>query len=132
MDQLVSKQPDPFFLTIEQWAKKIEEALNAPAIGGPIRNINRSDSREIDAIFIGGGAAGRFGSAYLRALGGRQLVVDRWPFLGGSCPHNACVPHHLFSDCAAELMLARTFSGSLWFPDMRDRIISIKEIVDLF
>ena len=132
MDQLVSKQPDPFFLTIEQWAKKIEEALNAPAAVGPIRNINRSDSREIDAIFIGGGAAGRFGSAYLRAMGGRQLVVDRWPFLGGSCPHNACVPHHLFSDCAAELMLARTFSGSLWFPDLRGRMVSIKEIVDLF
>jgi 2-oxopropyl-CoM reductase (carboxylating) len=49
-----------------------------------------------------------------------------------SCPHNACVPHHLFSDCAAELMLARTFSGSLWFPEMTGRITSIKEVVDLF
>jgi pyruvate/2-oxoglutarate dehydrogenase complex dihydrolipoamide dehydrogenase (E3) component len=132
MDQLVIKQSDPPFLTIEQWAGKIEEALKEPGIVGPIRNIRDSDCREFDAIFIGGGAAGRFGSAYLRAMGGRQLVVDRWPFLGGSCPHNACVPHHLFSDCAAELMLARTFSGSLWFPDMRGRAISIKEIVDLF
>jgi 2-oxopropyl-CoM reductase (carboxylating) len=132
MDQLVSKQSDPSFLTIEQWARKIEEALTAPATVGPIRNIRDNDRREFDAIFIGGGAAGRFGSAYLRAMGGRQLVVDRWPFLGGSCPHNACVPHHLFSDCAAELMLARTFSGSLWFPDMRGRLVSIKEIVDLF
>jgi 2-oxopropyl-CoM reductase (carboxylating) len=132
MDQLAQRQPDPGFLTVEQWARKIEKALSAPAAVGPIRNIDRSDSREFDAIFLGGGAAGRFGSAYLRAMGGRQLVVDRWPFLGGSCPHNACVPHHLFSDCAAELMLARTFSGSLWFPDMRGRAISIKEIVDLF
>jgi pyruvate/2-oxoglutarate dehydrogenase complex dihydrolipoamide dehydrogenase (E3) component len=132
MDQFVSQQSDPSFLTIEQWAKRIEDALKAPAISGPIRNINASDHREFDAIFIGGGAAGRFGSAYLRALGGRQLAVDRWPFLGGSCPHNACVPHHLFSDCAAELMLARTFGGSLWFPDMRGRTVSIKEIVDLF
>ncbi|HUI19769.1 MAG TPA: FAD-dependent oxidoreductase [Methylocella sp.] len=132
MDQLVQKQPNPDFLTIEQWARKIEKALSEPATVGPIRNINRSDSREFDAIFLGGGAAGRFGSAYLRALGGRQLVVDRWPFLGGSCPHNACVPHHLFSDCAAELMLARCFSGSLWFPDMKGRITSIKEIIDLF
>jgi 2-oxopropyl-CoM reductase (carboxylating) len=132
MDQRVPKESDSSFLTIEQWAGKIEEALKAPAVVGPIRNINRSDGRTFDAIFIGGGAAGRFGSAYLRAMGGRQLVVDRWPFLGGSCPHNACVPHHLFSDCAAELMLARTFSGSLWFPDMRGRAISIKEIVDLF
>ena len=132
MDQLAPKQSGPSFLTIEQWARRIEDALNAPGIIGPIRNVRDSDRREFDAIFIGGGAAGRFGSAYLRALGGRQLVVDRWPFLGGSCPHNACVPHHLFSDCAAELMLARTFSGSLWFSDMRERVISIKEIVDLF
>jgi 2-oxopropyl-CoM reductase (carboxylating) len=132
MDQRVPKQPDLCFLTIEQWARKIEEALMEPASTGPIRNVRDNDRREFDAIFMGGGAAGRFGSAYLRALGGRQLVVDRWPFLGGSCPHNACGPHHLFSDCAAELMLARTFSGSLWFPDMSGRTISIKEIVDLF
>ena len=122
----------PSILTIEQWARKIEHALEHPSVVGPIRNIRDNDTREFDAIFIGGGAAGRFGSAYLRAMGGRQLVVDRWPFLGGSCPHNACVPHHLFSECAAELMLARTFSGSLWFPDMTERITSIKEVVDLF
>lgn len=119
-------------MTIEQWARKIEQALENPGAVGPIRNIRRDDPRPFDAIFIGGGAAGRFGSAYLRAMGGRQLVVDRWPFLGGSCPHNACVPHHVFSECAAELMLARTFSGRLWFPEMTDRTVSIKEIVDLF
>lgn len=123
---------EPFSFTIEQWAKKIEYALAQPGAVGPIRNIHRGDTRELDAIFIGGGAAGRFGSAYLRAMGGRQLVIDRWPFLGGSCPHNACVPHHVFSECAAELMLARTFSGTLWFPDMTKRIVSIKEVVDLF
>jgi pyruvate/2-oxoglutarate dehydrogenase complex dihydrolipoamide dehydrogenase (E3) component len=132
MDQFASKESDLSFLTIEQWARKIEEALERPNVVGPIRNIRDDDRREFDAIFIGGGAAGRFGSAYLRALGGRQLIIDRWPFLGGSCPHNACVPHHLFSDCAAELMLARTFSGTLWFPDMTGRTTSIKEVVDLF
>ena len=132
MDQFATIRSDPSFLTIEQWVRKIEEALERPSLTGPIRNIRDSDRRPFDAIFIGGGAAGRFGSAYLRALGGRQLVIDRWPFLGGSCPHNACVPHHVFSDCAAELMLARTFSGSLWFPDMRGRITSIKEVVDFF
>src|ERR1700730_7873088 len=132
MDQRVTKGSSSSFLTIEQWKTKIEEALEAPGGAGPIRNINYDDRREFDAIFVGGGAAGRFGSAYLRALGGRQLIVDRWPFLGGSCPHNACVPHHLFSDCAAELMLARTFSGTLWFPDMKGRTTSIKEVVDLF
>jgi hypothetical protein len=30
------------------------------------------------------------------------------------------------------LMLARTFSGSLWFPDMKGQTTSIKEVVDLF
>jgi pyruvate/2-oxoglutarate dehydrogenase complex dihydrolipoamide dehydrogenase (E3) component len=119
-------------LTIEQWAKKIEQALAAPDVVGPIRNIHAGDSRPFDAIFLGGGAAGRFGAAYLRAMGGRPLIIDRWPFLGGSCPHNACVPHHVFSDCAAELMLARTFSGTLWFPEMSGRTTSIKEIIDLF
>ena len=132
MDQFATKGSDPSFLTIEQWARKIEEALEKPNAAEPIRNIRDGDRREFDAIFIGGGAAGRFGSAYLRALGGRQLIIDRWPFLGGSCPHNACVPHHLFSDCAAELMLARTFSGTLWFPEMTGRRTSIKEVVDLF
>lgn len=132
MDQEVARPSGPSFLSIKQWAHKIEQALAAPAAVGPIRNIHAHDRRDFDAIFIGGGAAGRFGSAYLRAMGGRQLVVDRWPFLGGSCPHNACVPHHVFSDCAAELMLARTFSGKLWFPDMTGRTTSIKEVVDLF
>jgi pyruvate/2-oxoglutarate dehydrogenase complex dihydrolipoamide dehydrogenase (E3) component len=126
------RTPSQSFLTIEQWGRKIEQALMTPHAVGPIRNVHDSDPREFDAIFLGGGAAGRFGSAYLRAMDGRQLVVDRWPFLGGSCPHNACVPHHVFSECAAELMLARAFSGTLWFPDMLDRMTSIKEVVDLF
>ena len=74
MDQFATKGSDPSFLTIEQWARKIEEALEKPNVVGPIRNIRDDDRREFDAIFIGGGAAGRFGSAYLRALGGRQLI----------------------------------------------------------
>ena len=119
-------------LSIEEWSERIEAALEAPAGAEAIFNIDPDDHREFDAIFIGGGAAGRFGSAYLRAMGGRQLVVDRWPFLGGSCPHNACVPHHVFSECAAELMLARTFGGQFWFPQMDGVVVSMKEIVDLF
>lgn len=120
------------FLSISQWSEKIEAALADPQAFGPIRCIDDSDLRPFDAIFIGGGAAGRFGAAYMRAMGGRPLILDRWPFLGGSCPHNACVPHHLFSDCAAELMLARAFSGELWFPDLDGKITRIKEVVDLF
>jgi len=119
-------------LTIEQWSARIEDALTGSGGSEAIFNIDPHDTREFDAIFIGGGAAGRFGSAYLRAMGGRQLVIDRWPFLGGSCPHNACVPHHLFSQCAAELMLARSFSGQFWFPNLDGVTVSMKEIVDLF
>ena len=120
------------YLGIGQWEHEIDRMLDDDADDRIVWNADDGDTREYDAIFLGGGAAGRFGSAYLRAMGGRQLIIERWPFLGGSCPHNACVPHHLFSEVAAELMLARTFSGRFWFPDMAGRITSIKEIVDLF
>ncbi|PKO84704.1 MAG: dihydrolipoamide dehydrogenase [Betaproteobacteria bacterium HGW-Betaproteobacteria-11] len=118
-------------LTIEQWGTLIESLHDGNA-DTAIFNIDERDHREYDAIFLGGGAGGRFGSAYLRAMGGRQLIIDRWPFLGGSCPHNACVPHHVFSDCAAELMLQRTFGGTLWFAPMDGVVTSIKDVVDLF
>jgi pyruvate/2-oxoglutarate dehydrogenase complex dihydrolipoamide dehydrogenase (E3) component len=118
--------------SITRWSEEIEARLAAGDRPEPFINVKADDPREFDAIFIGGGAAGRFGAAYLRALGGRPLIVDRWPFLGGSCPHNACVPHHVFSDVAAQLMLERTFSGRLWFQDLAGRMTSIKEIVDMF
>lgn len=118
--------------TIEEWHHQIDGLVDTADTSQPIINVNRDDKRKFDAIFVGGGAGGRFGSAYLRALGGRQLIMDRWPFLGGSCPHNACVPHHVFSDCAAQLMLERTFSGQLWFQELNDRIVSMKDIVDMF
>lgn len=98
----------------------------------PIVNLADGGADEYDAVFIGGGAGGRFGAAYLEAMGGRPLIVDRWPFLGGSCPHQACVPHHLFSDAAAELDLARTFSGRFWFPEWDPSRASILDMVELF
>lgn len=117
--------------TIAKWQQYVAETLES--VGStPVFNINPKDAREFDAIFLGGGAAGRFGAAYLRALGGRVLIIDRWPFLGGSCPHQACVPHHLFSDCAAQLMLERTFSGQLWFQQSKDKTVSIKSIIEFF
>ena len=117
--------------TIEKWQHLVSGFLEG-GNSSPIININPTDAREFDAIYLGGGAAGRFGAAYCRALGGRVLIIDRWPFLGGSCPHQACVPHHLFSDCAAQLMLERTFTGKLWFQNLNDKIVSIKSIVELF
>lgn len=119
-------------LTISDWAKRIDDVIDGPGSGNVFFNINDDDDREYDAIFLGGGASGRFGSAYLRAMGGRQLIIEAWPFLGGSCPHNACVPHHLLSECAAELMLQRTMSGRLWFRDMTGVRASIKDVIDVF
>jgi pyruvate/2-oxoglutarate dehydrogenase complex dihydrolipoamide dehydrogenase (E3) component len=115
-----------------RWAEEIGARLSAENGCGPLINVDPGDRREFDAIFLGGGAGGRFGAAYLRAMGGRPLIIDSWPFLGGSCPHHACVPHHLFSDVAAQLLLERTFSGQLWFQDMQGKTVSILAIVAMF
>lgn len=118
--------------TVSQWLKQIDACFAAGKHGEPIVNVNTDDQREFDAIFLGGGAAGRFGAAYLRAMGGRPLIIDSWPFLGGSCPHHACVPHHVFSDVAAQLLLERTFSGQLWFQDMNNKTVSMMAIIEMF
>jgi 2-oxopropyl-CoM reductase (carboxylating) len=118
-------------LSMADWQSLIDRAL-AGEIAEPIYNVNRADSHDYDAIFVGGGAGGRFGSAYLRAQGGRQLTIDRWPFLGGSCPHQACVPHHLFSEAARELDLARHLSGRLFFPEFDENRASVLDMVELF
>ncbi len=122
-------------LTVGEWALLIEDIVESPGdTTGGIYNVATpaEDDRDYDAIFVGGGAGGRFGAAYLRARGGRQLIVDAWPFLGGSCPHQACVPHHLFSECAREMDLARHMQGKLWYPEFDESKASILEIVDLF
>ena len=76
-------------LTVGEWALLIDDMVAHPAENTEaLWNVAtpEEDDREYDAIFVGGGASGRFGAAYLRARGGRQLIVDAWPFLGGSCP----------------------------------------------
>jgi len=122
-------------LTVGEWALLIDDIVDHPEanteglwnVAGP-----DEDDREYDAIFVGGGASGRFGSAFLKARGGRQLTIDAWPFLGGSCPHQACVPHHLFSEAAREMDLARHMQGRLWYPPFDEKRASIQEIVELF
>lgn len=114
-----------------EWRSLIDR-YEAGDLVGPVINVDEDDLREYDAIFVGGGAGGRFGSAYLKARGGRQLTIDRWPFLGGTCPHQACVPHHLFSEAARELDLARTLSKRLWFPEFDESRASVLELVELF
>jgi dihydrolipoamide dehydrogenase len=126
----------PLKPTLHEWTDLIEgivETGDSPHLNEPIFNINRNDTREFDAIIVGGGAAGRFCGAFLKARGGRPLIVDKWPFLGGSCPHEACVPHHVFSDAARELDLSRIMAGKLWFDkEWTDRRVSILEVRDLF
>ena len=122
-------------LTVGEWALLIDNIVEHPQDNTEgLWNVATpdEDDREYDAIFVGGGASGRFGSAFLRARGGRQLTIDAWPFLGGSCPHQACVPHHLFSECARELDLARHMQGRLWYPPFDEKRASIQEIVELF
>jgi dihydrolipoamide dehydrogenase len=122
-------------LTVGEWALLIDDIVAHPQDNAEgLWNVASpdEDDREYDAIFVGGGASGRFGSAFLRARGGRQLTVDAWPFLGGSCPHQACVPHHLFSECARELDLARHMQGRLWYPAFDEKRASIVQIVELF
>ena len=118
-------------LTMREWTRLIDESL-AEGSQEPILNLADGGEGVYDAVFIGGGAAGRFGAAYLKALGGRPLIIERWPFLGGSCPHQACVPHHLFSDVAAELDLWRWFSGRFFFPEWDPSRARILDMVDLF
>jgi pyruvate/2-oxoglutarate dehydrogenase complex dihydrolipoamide dehydrogenase (E3) component len=119
------------YLDLPGWTRLIDRLLDEGSTE-PIFNLGNNGEGTYDGIFIGGGAGGRFGAAYLKAMGGRPLIIERWPFLGGSCPHQACVPHHLFSDVAAELDLARWFSGTLFFPQWDPSRARILDIVNLF
>ena len=118
-------------LSMADWGDLIHRAESGE-MTEPLVNVDHDDQSPYDAIFVGGGAGGRFGSAYLKARGGRQLVVDKWPFLGGSCPHQACVPHHLFSETAREMDYLRWNSGTLWFPEFDEKRASILDMVHLF
>ncbi|MBA2308198.1 MAG: NAD(P)/FAD-dependent oxidoreductase [Pseudonocardiales bacterium] len=114
-----------------EWNNIIESSLSDPD-SEPLVNIVGDEDALYDAIYVGGGAGGRFGSAYMKAMGGRPLIIDAWPFLGGSCPHQACVPHHLFSEAAEELDRMRWFSDELFFPKFDQSRASILEMVKLF
>ncbi|WP_300007035.1 FAD-dependent oxidoreductase [Pseudonocardia sp.] len=118
-------------LNLGEWNELIERSLADPD-SEPILNLERDEDPVYDAVFVGGGAGGRFGAAYMKAMGGRPLIIDAWPFLGGSCPHQACVPHHLFSEAAEELDRARWFSDELFYPKFDASRASILEMVKLF
>jgi dihydrolipoamide dehydrogenase len=75
-----------------------------------------STTKEWDAIFIGGGASGRFGSSYFRAMGGNQLTIEADNHLGGKCCKNACVLHHYLYEIAVELDKARIWDKKEYWP----------------
>ena len=118
-------------LNLGEWNELIEQCLADPD-SEPLFNLARDEDPVYDAIFVGGGAGGRFGAAYMKAMGGRPLIIDAWPFLGGSCPHQACVPHHLFSEAAREMDYMRTYSDTLWFPKFDDSKASILDMIKVF
>ena len=118
-------------LSMARWRQLIDDAYSGQ-VTEPISHVDQARGPHFDAIFVGGGSAGRFGAAVLRSLGGRPLVLERWPFLGGSCPHQACVPHHLFSEAARELDQAQALAGRLWYGKFDPAAASVLELVDLF
>ena len=122
----------PMYPSLAEWTGIIEDRLDNPG-DEPIWNVAppEVDDRPFDAIFLGGGGAGRFGASFMRARGGRPLLIEKWPFLGGSCPHEACVPHHILSECAKELDRAKWFSGQLWFPEFDPKKVSILDCIEL-
>src|SRR4029453_13512541 len=65
-------------VSMGDWNRIIEEHLTDDE---PILNLERGGQGIYDAIFFGGGAAGGFGSASLKALGGGGLVRGRARFL---------------------------------------------------
>jgi pyruvate/2-oxoglutarate dehydrogenase complex dihydrolipoamide dehydrogenase (E3) component len=81
----------------------------------PYHNFDTT-TREWDAIFIGGGASGRFGSSFFRAMGGNQLTIEMDNHLGGKCCKNACVLHHYLYEIAVELDKARIWEKKEYWP----------------
>lgn len=118
-------------LNLGEWIELIDGSLSTPD-SEPLFNLEGDEDPVYDAIFVGGGAGGRFGASYMKAMGGRPLIIDAWPFLGGSCPHQACVPHHLFSEAAEELDRMRWFSDELFFPKFDSSRANILDLVKLF
>jgi dihydrolipoamide dehydrogenase len=117
--------------TMGEWEVLIHQA-EVGVVTEALEHVHTEKGPHYDVIYVGGGAGGRFGSAFAQARGLRQLVIDKWPFLGGSCPHQACVPHHLFSEAAREMDYMRWNSDTFWFGKFDESRASILDMVNLF
>jgi pyruvate/2-oxoglutarate dehydrogenase complex dihydrolipoamide dehydrogenase (E3) component len=84
-----------------------------------------------DAIWFGGGAAGRFGAAYMKALGGKPLIVEK-KCLGGECHVNRCAFENYFHDQASMADLLREYSGVSWYPKIDPSSFSLARAVETY
>lgn len=84
-----------------------------------------------DAIWFGGGAAGRFGAAYMKALGGKPLIVEK-KCLGGECHICRCAFENFVSDQSAMAEMMRIYSGRSWYPKIDLSNISMAKAVELY
>jgi len=87
--------------------------------------------QEYDGIWFGGGAAGRFGAAFLKALGGRPLIVEAH-CLGGECHVCRCAFENFVADQASMAELMRRYSGKSWYPEIDLSNISMARAVETY
>jgi len=88
-------------------------------------------NENFDAIWFGGGAAGRFGAAFMKALGGRALIVEK-EGLGGQCHVNRCAFENYVSDQASMAEMLKSYSGLSWYPKFDLSRISMAEVVKVY
>jgi len=84
-----------------------------------------------DAIWFGGGASGRFGAAFHKALGGKPLIVEKHS-LGGECHVCRCAFENFVADQASMAELLRLYSGKSWFPKFDLSTISMTKAVETY
>jgi dihydrolipoamide dehydrogenase len=86
---------------------------------------------EYDAIWFGGGAAGRFGAAFHKALGGKPLIVEK-KCLGGECHVCRCAFENFVADQSSMAELLRLYSGKSWYPQFDLSNISMAKAVETY
>ena len=86
---------------------------------------------EYDAIWFGGGASGRFGAAFLKALGGNPLIIEK-ECLGGECHVCRCAFENFISDQSSMAELLHLYSGKSWYPEFDLSKISMAKAVETY
>lgn len=84
-----------------------------------------------DAIWFGGGASGRFGAAFMKAMGGKPLIVEK-KCLGGECHVCRCAFENFVADQSGMAELMRLYSGRSWYPKIDLSKISMAKALELY